>query len=543
MNTKNFKYHELVKLFREYRPQQIKLLILCSLSTVFYMYFVYLVQDFVDLITSSASMQEIWQMFGHIAVIGLLYLILEIWQNQNWHIFRHTVMNSMRTKMYNKLLVKRAYFFDSHTTGDIVSAIMNDGSSIAESAGISILMLYLNIFKIVLIFAVLLAKNAILGITAIVISLLYFFTVNHVNQKMRGGYKDYAEEYASVNQHLTEDTKAILEIKALNEKDYFSKRFSGHIWNRYMDKVKKMVSIQVQSSAISSLISVIFPVFMVLLGGIYLSSGHITVGTLILFYTYTENLVEPLNNLSDFHRGSQAAIGAAERIYDYLFTEDEGASQDSFVPTETSLSLDIESFAWKDQNILKNIKEEYTGGDRIFIKGESGSGKTTLLKLICGLYDVPNGCIKICGRDVKSLTEDQLFELVKIQFQEPVVLAGTLRENVTLGKIYSENEIMDVLQMVQLDSFAVQNGLDYQILESGKNLSGGQKQRLALARVLIRKPHILILDEATNGLDAETEEVIIQNIQEYVIKNQSILIVTSHKAYLEQICNKTLILS
>mgnify|MGYP002674223355 FL=1 len=146
----------------------------------------------------------------------------------------------------------------------------------------------------------------------------------------------------------------------------------------------------------------------------------------------------------------------------------------------------------------------------------------------------------INGQDVGTLAEAERFGYIKMQFQEPVILEGSLRENIALGDDYSDEEIMQALKMVMLDTFAGEYGLSHSIGEAGKNLSGGQKQRLALARVLIRRPKILILDEATNGLDAATEEQVIHNLLDYVEQTNSILIVTSHKEAIRQICNRKL---
>lgn len=143
---------------------------------------------------------------------------------------------------------------------------------------------------------------------------------------------------------------------------------------------------------------------------------------------------------------------------------------------------------------------------------------------------------------MNALPETERFDYIKIQFQEPVILEGSLRENIALGDDYSDEEIMQALKLVMLDTFAAEYGLDHAIGEAGRNLSGGQKQRLALARVLIRRPRILILDEATNGLDAATEAQVISNLLEYVEKTGSILIVTSHKEAMKQICNRKLVL-
>ncbi|MDL2302190.1 ABC transporter ATP-binding protein/permease [Lachnospiraceae bacterium OttesenSCG-928-D06] len=538
---KSIKYKELVNIFQNRRRDQIKLFILSAISIAFDLYFVYNIQGFIDSIIDKVDSESIIYIFLKICIIGILTFVTGTYQTSMWHQFRYKIINQMRTMMYDSVIKKRASFFDKRTTGDIVSAVMNDGSIIAENVGISILMLFLNIFQVVIIISTLVYKNIILGTIVIILGLIYFALINRINKKMRENYKDFSQENANLNQRLTEDVKTIYEIKTLNEKEFFSKQFFSQVWDKYFVKVKKVIRIEVLSNAINSIASIIVPVFLILLGGFFLYKNMLTVGVLLLFYTYSQKLLDPLNNLADFYRGSQIAMGAAERIHEYLFsTEDREEITTSSSDDNLDLTIDIHRFTWGEQDILQNIHVRYQRGDRIFLHGESGAGKTTLLKLICGFYKVTDGVIKICNKDVYQLSEEDLFEIVKIQFQEPVVIEGSLRDNINLGKSYTDDEMKDILSIVNLGDFIEANGLDYYISEYGRNLSGGQKQRLALARTLIRKPKLLILDEATNGLDFETEKDIVQKLEHYVVKNGMILLVTSHKNAIREICNKTL---
>jgi len=538
---KSIKYIELTKLFKSQRVDQLKLLLLSAFSISLNLFFLYNIQAFIDIIIEKRNQHEVLMKFCYICVIGIGNFGIGIYQNRKWHLFRYKLINQMRIMMYDKLLGKRASFFDKRTTGDIVSAIMNDGSLIAENVGISVLMLVLNLFQVFVITIILIFKNVILGCAVMIIGGFYFLFVNRINKRMRIYYKDYSQENANLNQRLTEDVRTILEIKTLNEKEFFINKFYSQVWNKFFLKAKRVVNIEVLSNAANSLVSIIIPVFMILLGGFFLYQGTLTVGVLILFYTYTQNLIEPLNNLADFYRGTQIAVGTAERIYEYLFSTDEETEIESNLrESEVDLLIDINHFAWEKKDVLQNIHVNYTTRDRVFIKGKSGSGKTTLLKLICGFYEISDGNIKICNVDVHKIKEEELFEILKIQFQEPIVIEGSIRENISLGKCYNDNEILEILDMVQMKSFVTENSLDYQILEAGKNLSGGQKQRLALARLLIRKPKILILDEATNGLDIKNEQIIVRNIEKYVEENNGILLVTSHKNEMREICNKVL---
>lgn len=541
---KNIKYYELTKLFKNLRKNQIILLILCTTAVSFSLYFTYQIQELVDLIVSGAKQSIIVYMFIKMVLLGFVTFVLGIIQTRQWHIFRYKVMNQMRITMYEKLLSKEAIFYDEHTTGDVVSAIMTDGSLIAQCAGLDPLMFFLNAFQIVVIVAVLFRKNYLIGIVEIVAGLAYFISINIINKKMRNHYKDFSKETADLNQMIVENTKAIFEIKTLNEKQFFCSKFKHQIWSKYFIAAKNVIGVDVLSYAANQFINIMFPVFILIIGGLFTYRGLITIGVVILFYTYTQKMVEPLNNLSDFYRGTQMAVGAADRVYKYLFEKTSKVQKNNIKKSNNiSLSIHIHSFAWKkNETIITNIHEEYFGGDKIFVQGESGTGKSTLLKLICGFYNISDGNIQINGCNIKEMQEEQIFDNIKIQFQEPIILEGTIRENIKLGKEFSENEIMEAIKMVNLNEFIEINGLDYQITENGKNLSGGQKQRLELARLILRKPPILILDEATSALDEKNEKEIIKNINQFVEKNKSILIVTSHRDSFKQICNKVLVL-
>ena len=208
MGMASTKYWQLVKLFRNYRKRQVALFVVCVIAVLLNLYFVYQIQEFVDMITAGATLATIWKSFVRILVIGIAALLMGIVQNRMWHTFRYMLMNQMQTMMYRKLLMKKAIFYDEHTTGEIVSAVMNDGSLIAETAGISILMFFLNSMQIIVILGVLIWKNALMGGIALVIGVVYFVLVNRINGSMRDTYKDYSQNVAEVNQHLTEDVKA-----------------------------------------------------------------------------------------------------------------------------------------------------------------------------------------------------------------------------------------------------------------------------------------------------------------------------------------------
>lgn len=496
-------------------------------------------QDVVDLFIVNHDVTKMKQCLGSMLFWGIFAFIIGVVETKRWHMFRYKIINWMRTLMHKKMLSKDANFFNGKTTGDVVSSIMDDGAVIAEQAGIGSLMIILNILQIVIILAVLILKNMFLGLVVVACGIMYYFFINSIKKKMRPAYTKYSQENANLRQRVIENNRAVLDIKSLNEKDFFQRNFEYNISECYMPAASKIIKLDVMNYSVNEFIQILFPVFVLVVGGILVSANLLTVGSVILFYVYTQKLVEPLNNLSDAMKGAQMAIGYADRVYDFLFDEEKDEKEEFLCKNELVVNIDIENFGWKeDQIILKDIEEEFVPGDIVFVQGESGKGKSSLLKLAAGFYDIAKGKVSINDKNIRDIREEDRYSYIKFLPQEPIILEGSIRSNLELGQKYTDDEINNALKMAMLKEFVAENGLEYRILENGKNLSGGQKQRLALARVLLRKPVILFLDEATSALDEKNEIQIIRNLYQYVKENKSILFVTSHRKNLGEICNK-----
>lgn len=533
------KYKQLTSLFRDFRGKQINLFILCALSIILNILLIYQVQGLVNNAIDVSKKEVFFDLLLKTILLGLFTFVTTVIQTQKWHLFRHDLINRMRIKMYKRMLEKDSSFFDSTTTGNIASSILNDGTAIAESAGINILMFWLNIMQIAIIIGIMLYLNIVLGLVVLVLSFLYYLLTNILNKEMRNSYKEERQEFANLTQFTIENINAIYDIKVLDKTSYFLNKFSDLIWFKYFEKIKKVVSIQVRVYAINLIMKVIFPVMIIALGVYYSYYGDFSIGTLVIFYTFVGKLIEPLNNLADFYQGKHMALGAAERVYNYLF-EESGITIENTTCIQNidSLILNIDSFSRNGKEILRDIHKTLVPGDTVLVKGKSGCGKTTLLKLICNLYQLPKGEILINNINIPSISNKSLYQMIKILFQEQLIIEGSILDNLTLGDTFEVEYIWDILHTVCLDEFVKEYGLDYMLYEKGKNLSGGQRQRLCLARILLRNPQILLLDEATSALDADTENKLLKELAQYVQKNNIILIAVSHSKAFEAFCNK-----
>ncbi|CBK73357.1 ABC-type multidrug transport system, ATPase and permease components [Butyrivibrio fibrisolvens 16/4] len=442
----------------------------------------------------------------------------------------------------DKILNKENAFFQKKSIGDITSAVMNDGPIIAESIGISDLMLILNIFQIIIIEAVLSYRNHLYGLIELIIGLMYFAILTIVNSKIRLYFKAFYQENANLTQEVNEDIRAIYEIKSLNVNDYFLNRFKDLSWNRYYPKAKRIVSVEVITGGINQFMSLLLPMIMFIIGVSFASKGKGSLGTAILLFVYTGKMIEPLNNLSDLYRGIKGALGVADRISEYLFDKEVNDNEKAIMNSDNpEIDIQIKKMEWENgRSILNNINCKYKAGDVVLLHGESGSGKTTLLKTMCGFIKNDNGKVSINSQEINKYDEKTIFEIIKMQFQEPVIISGTVYDNIALGVNYTKKEIEEAISFSGLKEYVNEVGLDYMLNANGSNLSGGQKQRIALARIIIRKPKILLLDELTNGLDSQVEDKILDNIAEYAKDNKAIVVISSHRKEVQRICNQDL---
>lgn len=296
----------------------------------------------------------------------------------------------------------------------------------------------------------------------------------------------------------------------------------------FMQKVKKVIFVEVASGALASAMKVIFPVLVVAGDAFLVYQGKMSVGMVVTSYTLVQNLVDPLNNLGDAYQGRQQALGSAERVYDYLFGDNPEEGKLDMPSDVDQLEVAIDSYSWGDKEVLHQLSLNAKTGDFVFISGDSGCGKSTLLKLICGLYPIENGNIYVNNRNIADISKHSYYKGVQMLFQDAFLFEGTIEENLTLGDEYPAEKIQEALRISCMDEFVKEHGMDYEIKESGGNLSGGQRQRLCIARVLLREPSILLLDESTSALDKETEAQILESLREFMKKHPMMILAVSH---------------
>jgi ATP-binding cassette subfamily B multidrug efflux pump len=249
--------------------------------------------------------------------------------------------------------------------------------------------------------------------------------------------------------------------------------------------------------------------------------GLVTVGTIASFVSYARQFTRPLNQLANLYNTIQSALAGAERVFEVIDEESElldDLNALSLERVEGKVRFDDVCFGYeRDVPVLKNVSLHAKRGDTIALVGPTGAGKTTIVNLLTRFYDIDSGSITLDGQDIRHIHKDDLRRALGIVLQDTFLFAGSVMENIRYGRLdASDEEVIAAAKLANADQFIHRLPQGYQtpLSERGSNLSLGQRQLLAIARVVLADPSILILDEATSSVDTRTEK----NIQEALLR-------------------------
>lgn len=438
-------------------------------------------------------------------------------------------------------------FFGSKKIGDLVSRFA-DASKIREAISGATLTIMIDTLMVVIGGIVLYMQNNTLFFIALVMVIIYGVIVFCFNHPIRSVNQEQLQRSAKLNSFLIESLNGVETIKAHNAEEDVETQ-TDTLFVRLLHSIFRGGSIGNFQRTLTNTVNVIGGVIIIWVGAYNVMKGEMTLGTLITFNALLGYFLEPIKNLINLQPTIQTALVAADRLLEIFDVPLEKADdeQKKICPKSFYIPISIKELDFRYGNrklVLKDINLDIEPGQRVALVGESGSGKTTLVKLLMNFYTPEKGEIKFSNYNIQDINREVLRSKVAYISQDIFLFSGTIKENLTLGnKQISFEQVVEACQKSQLDDFINKLPLRYDTLieENGRNLSGGQKQRLAIARALLKKPDILIMDEATSNLDSISEHAIEKMLTN--LTDNMTTIVIAHRLNTVRHCDKIFVLS
>ena len=462
----------------------------------------------------------------HIFSIGIIVLVLfkvvtEAFRTQLLIHLGQKLDIPLMLGYYEHVINLPMNFFGTREVGEIVSRF-NDASKIRDAISGATLTMMIDTFMVIIGGIILYNQNHLLfGITLVPV-ILYGIIVFAFKKSIEEINRETMISNAKLTSYLVESLNGIETIKAFNAEREVNleteKRFIKLIKN-----VFKNGFINNFQGTLKGGVKAIFAIVVLWIGGSEVLKGNITIGELLTFNALLAYFLSPIENIINLQPTLQTAMVAGERLGEILDLELEKSIEEHKKINPETLKGDIEfknlDFRYGTrQLVLKNIGINIKHGTKIALVGESGSGKTTLAKLLMNFYQCEKGELLINGYNIKDINIEVLRDKIAYISQETFLFNGTIIENLTLGNPYlTYEEIIDACKKSQIHDYINSLPLRYNTLveENGSNFSGGQKQRISIARAILKKPEILIMDEATSNLDSITEKAIDKTMNEF----------------------------
>jgi len=426
---------------------------------------------------------------------------------------------TLRNKLFNKLQDLPVDFFNQNKAGDLISRINNDTDKINQFFSQS-LMQFLRFILIMIGSGIfLLSINLPLGAAALAPGLVIWFFTHFISPWIKRKNDASLKSVGYLSSAVQESLNNFKVIVAFNRRDYFREKFNQSNQENYSNAVSAGLANNLLMPVYSFLSNI--GQMIVLVFGIYLISlGDFTIGLLISFLAYITSFYNPLRQLAALWANFQVALAGWDRISIILNMENNLKVipyNGDIKPEDSSTVISFKNVSFSYPNspeILHNINFNLKKGKTYAFVGPTGGGKTTTASLISRLYDPSKGTVFLDGKDIRSYTPDERTKKIGFILQDPFLFTGTVKDNILYGndtyKNYSNDELLKVLTDAGLETLIerFESGLDTKVQTSGHGISLGQQQLIAFIRTILRKPGLLILDEATANIDTVTEQLL-----------------------------------
>ena len=465
---------------------------------------------------------------GIFALQGVFYFI----RGYQLSFIGERVMADLRLKLFEHLQSLSLNFYNEHRTGELVSRLTNDVSTVRSVVTSDISTALSQVLTFVGALVLLIVTDWRLTLFMFALIPVVMLIARFFGRSLRRLSSAVQDQLAQATTVLEESIGGVRVVQSFARESYEMGRFRSSI-EQTIALAMKRIRLSTLFGPIISFLGFAAVVSIFWFGGHDVLAGRLTAGQLLMFLVLTMTIAGSIGQLGGLWSSLQEALGATKRLFEILDTHTDIADAADARPlphVEGRITFDHVSFAYKDNpgaSILCNVSFEARPGEVLALVGPSGAGKTTLVNLIPRFFDATSGQVCVDGQDVRTVRVKSLREQVGLVPQDTLLFGGTVRENILYGKLSaSEAEMTEAARAANAHEFITQLPKRYDTVvgERGVKLSGGQRQRVAIARAILKDPRILLLDEATSSLDSESEGLV-QEALERLMKGRTSIVI------------------
>ena len=482
----------------------------------------------------------------------VLRLVLQGYQTYNIQAVGQKLTARIRRDLFDHSMALSLRFHDKMTVGKLLTRLTNDVDALSEVFGSGAVGVIADFVSLIVISLTMLSIDKGLAIILLLTQIPVSYFIIWLQKRYRKANYQVREELSQLNSDFQENLQGLEVVQMFRRENFNSKKFyrTGQLYRRAVDGT---IFYDSSISAFIEWISLAAVSLVLAIGGYFVSSGSIGLGTLTTFILYSQRLFEPLRQLAERFTQIQGGLTAIERINELLEEEidikdiqiDKKVNNKSFKNFQFKGKIEfkkVDFYYKKNEYVIKDLSFTVKPGEHVAFVGPTGSGKTTIIRLLCRLYEPQKGEILIDDINIKNIPIKDLRQLLGVVLQDTFIFSGNVADNLRLNSEIGNKELEKICKKLGLNNLLkkLPNGLNTYLRERGGNLSSGERQLLSVARVAIRNPRILIMDEATAFMDPSTEATLQKDLKNILEKRTALVI--AHRLATIESSDKILVL-
>ena len=502
----------LIRYCKPYRLILLFIFILSIISVLLTLLTPVLFGQAVDLLIGidKVNMNALFTKLFVITVVIVLTALVQWLLGQLTNKITYNIINTLRNSIFEKIHLLPLKYLDKQSRGDIINRVINDIDLIGTGLLQSFTSLFTGITTIIGTIVIMCLINLSIAIVVIVLTPLSLVVASVIVKRTHIYFKEQLDIRSEMNAYIEEMIVNQKLIKAYNYENINEDNFFKINQKMHVSGIKSQfygALINPTTRVVNNLVYGVVGVF----GAISVINGHFSVGMLSSFLTYANQYTKPFNEISSVMSEMQTSLAASQRVFEFLDEKEESFQNEITEINNISGEVVLKNIYFsydKNNPLIENFNLRVNAGQTVAIVGKTGCGKTTLINLLMRFYDQNKGSIEIDGINTLSIDRNSLRKMYGMVLQETWIFKGSIKENIAYGKSeVTDDEIITAAKKARAHKFIINlpDGYDTMVEESGGNISEGQKQLICIARIILTKPPMLILDEATSFIDTRTE--------------------------------------